>query len=509
VISQRAHAPAFLGRAMATAHEPAREPALAATLAEEDLEAIFEEEQDAGLLRRRPWPVNPRVLALGVLALVVLGSVALLFGTRAVAVAGTAGRVGQGVGLSAEDAPSEYCAEFLNKHGFGDLTIQVYDFSLGVAKKIKKDIQGSAGTVAAAHLKDPTVNLFEVGACSGENAGVAWFYPDKSADKDGAFLLADSECRRMNSALQGMKVDDMCLGIYRTPTVQAINAVLEERWADSHIVHMVIGGHGSDDTVNEGTLSLSKIGGVERNIRAELFEEEGSEESQLAALIHRKMAKTGTLFLDSCFGGINGMAQAMSEKLPTRWIFGGTVSLTSEIHTLPTRFDGSSAGPVRVVSEAVGTTDIVMNPETKKKAEGVELKGDEVTEIDEFTGERLIAWYGGKNQGSVNQWRFLSKNKMVIRKGQEVEVAKKIHAARAIYSGDMSVFNVGVPAGYRGTVERVHGDNVPTKGDAVIIFRLPEKWDNYQTGGGGGTTGPLLVDVKEFAKLVVKDSATE
>lgn len=151
----------------------------------------------------------------------------------------------------------------------------------------------------------------------------------------------------------------------------------------------------------------------------------------------------------------------------------------------------------------------MLNPETKKKAEGVELKGDEVTEIDEFTGERLIAWYGGKNQGSVNQWRFLSKNKMVIRKGQEVEVAKKIHAARAIYSGDMSVFNVGVPAGYRGTVERVHGDNVPTKGDAVIIFRLPEKWDNYQTGGGGGTTGPLLVDVKEFAKLVVKDSATE
>ena len=39
----------------------------------------------------------------------------------------------------------------------------------------------------------------------------------------------------------------------------------------------------------------------------------------------------GTVFLDSCFAGINGIAEMFSTKMPEHWVMGGVVSLESYI----------------------------------------------------------------------------------------------------------------------------------------------------------------------------------
>ena len=46
--------------------------------------------------------------------------------------------------------------------------------------------------------------------------------------------------------------------------------------------------------------------------------------------------------------------------------------------------------------------------------EGVALQGDGTVEkVDRLVGERIIAWFGGMNRGSVTQWLYPSKNKQV------------------------------------------------------------------------------------------------
>uniref|UniRef100_A0A7S2J0N8 Uncharacterized protein n=1 Tax=Zooxanthella nutricula TaxID=1333877 RepID=A0A7S2J0N8_9DINO len=124
-----------------------------------------------------------------------------------------------------------------------------------------------------------------------------------------------------------------------------------------------------------------------------------------------------------------------------------------------------------------------------------------------FEAERLVAWYGGKNMGSVNQWLYLSSNGKVVKQGQRVKSEADIPATRMAYVNEKGSvipvsFPVGVEAGMTGTVHVVYAfDNVPTSGSAIITFDLPSAMT--KSGGSGFTTGPLIVPPQEFAKLEV------
>merc|ERR1712066_555186 len=100
--------------------------------------------------------------------------------------------------------------------------------------------------------------------------------------------------------------------------------------------------------------------------------------------------------------------------------------------------DGGSAGPVRVVSEQGPTTQNQVidysRTDTPSAKNNVYLEGKAQAEFEKpeswkfINGERYIAWYGGKSQGSVTQWLYPSANKKVIRQGSHVRAIDGFNA---------------------------------------------------------------------------------
>lgn len=385
-----------------------------------------------------------------------------------------------------------------------------YDFSTQSAK----DLPFQSAAEAASLLKDPETNAIWIGMCAPDEKSVVWFYPHTKGDRDGAFLLAGGECRRMDALMD--QAD--CVAIYRVPQVQEIAHALEKYHGAGSILHAVLGGHGSDSAQDAGLLALfTSDEGAHTGLSAS-----AAEFTSMLGELRVRLAPQATVFLDSCFAGINGVAKTVSSSIPEHWVFGGVVSLTSLIKTTPAPFDGGPDGPVRVVSEYADATvlNIPAVNEGKKDPAEIALAGYEIgDDVDEagnpkmlltqtFSGERLIGWYGGNNQGSVIQWLRPSNNSQVIRTGLKVSVKEELSAFRlAIAGGGLTVFPDTMLPGMTGTVtSMMNGGNVVTSGNAVITFDLPGDW--VKTEGSGASTGPVVVMSTDFWRLdVVEDSS--
>lgn len=218
----------------------------------------------------------------------------------------------------------------------------------------------------------------------------------------------------------------------------------------------------------------------------------------------------------------------VSKRLPQHWVMGGVVSLNSYIRVQQTPFDGSAqSGPTQVTSELA--PDSVIDPSKgvhdddgypeASFLEGVALQGDGTVEkVDQLVGERIIAWFGGINRGSVTQWLYPSKNNQVLKIGCKVQVSEPFHAFRmgsTDFNMDepeksrddqgLGIFSQLLPKGLEGSVLFLHDvGNAPTSGNALINYGLPQEFKEAGiTGGAGQTLGPLLTLTQDFGKLKV------
>ena len=123
------------------------------------------------------------------------------------------------------------------------------------------------------------------------------------------------------------------------------------------------------------------------------------------------------------------------------------------------------------------------------------------------TGERMVAWIGGKNMGSVTQWLYPSRNGKVLKIGTKVKVVKPFEAFKTETSGTdaLGIFAQNLPVGLQGKVVFLHCiGNSPTSGNALIAFDLPESFQETDTTGGAGQTlGALLTMHTDFKNLEV------
>mmetsp|Transcript_10305 Transcript_10305/g.27490 ORF Transcript_10305/g.27490 Transcript_10305/m.27490 type:complete len:400 (+) Transcript_10305:101-1300(+) len=176
-------------------------------------------------------------------------------------------------------------------------------------------------------------------ACSSKNSGVVWFYPQ--GDPNDAFAANEFVCSRL-----GMFIDDeatTCLNIYRVDSPVQADWIAKRFVPDGHLRHLVLGGHGNDDSF--GVLEFST------DYDGDMFEGSNSTKGMLDAL-KTKMAPYATIFLDSCFSAKNGMAKYVSESIPTAWVFGGIVSLDQAIEVRVTGFpDDSDFAPPRYFTD--------------------------------------------------------------------------------------------------------------------------------------------------------------
>merc|ERR1712050_248578 len=139
----------------------------------------------------------------------------------------------------------------------------------------------------------------------------------------------------------------------------------------------------------------------------------------------------------------------------------------------------------------------------------------EVGPASEYTGERLLGFYGGKNQGTVIQWLRPSHNKKVIRAGLRVKAREDLTTFRQEISRDPGSGEVEglvnfldpIAAGMTGTVVfMMNGGRVVTSGNAVVVFDLPSYMEG--TLNAGASSGPVVVLSSDFGKLdVVEDSS--
>eukprot|EP00913_Durusdinium_trenchii_P009141 g8591.t1 len=405
-------------------------------------------------------------------AAVVIGTVAYLSWPKS----STTSAVKRSVQLSSWEDTLEECTNLFQMALDADEdSVQVgvfdYDDQTLAQEKIRTAEQ------AAKAMHDPETNFVQIGTCGMQERSVVWLYPDKSGDHDGddhaAFLVADGECKRIEAQVNDKKSEAACIAVYRIPDPAAGIAVL------NHF-------HGI------GTISHA---------------------------------------VDSCFAGINGIAEMFSKRIPDHWVMGGVVSLQSFIQVHDTPFDGTEAsGPTQVTSELA--FDQVVNP-----SEGIDAEGDptfvkgmafenggKVEEIDQLKGERVVAWFGGQNRGSVTQWLYPSGDEEVLKVNCKVEPfyafrmgpAETEQTDEDAEDGDgegLGVFEQLLPRGLEGWVVFIYDvGNAPTSGNALINYDLPKEFkemgpvfgqEQGVTGGTGQTLGPLLTLTKDFSKLSV------
>ena len=184
------------------------------------------------------------------------------------------------------------------------------------------------------------------------------------------------------------------------------------------VTHAVVGGHGSDSTMHDGVLVMSHM--------IYLTGAHSMDSMALVDTLHTKLTMHATVFLDSCFAGINGIAEMFSQKMPEHWVMGGVVSLESYIKVHPTPFDGSAeSGPTQVTSEIA--EDKVIDPNvpmdssygypTPSFVEGLIIQTDSKSKMCFKTGvttRRHLGWFsmaGRKKYGQCHQpWLYPSNN---------------------------------------------------------------------------------------------------
>jgi hypothetical protein len=186
---------------------------------------------------------------------------------------------------------------------------------------------------------DPTTTNIQVSSlqyqnpCSAGSRQVLWFYP--SADHNGAFNLNDFVCSRLAGAT--LNTAATCINVYRVNNVQEINVVLDRFTPDQTVVHAVIGGHGSNDPKGVLGLGAGQLDNVAQDAPTTLM---------LLKLKGKLVYPGPTIFLDSCFSGVNGLAKYVSEVVRDTWVMGGIVSLDASIDMLP-----GQNGPPRIASD--------------------------------------------------------------------------------------------------------------------------------------------------------------
>lgn len=408
--------------------------------------------------------------------------------------------------------PNTQCTKMFRhvmQDGLGTVAVGEFDFS---TQKLKmKHIK--TPKQAAKALQDPYTNFVHVGKCGFQNRAVVWPYPDHTGDPSSAFLMANGECQRL--ATQFLDKDDSadCVAVYRVKSPRWGLAALDHFHGANTITHAVVGGHGSDSTKEDGVLVMSRmiyLSGVK-----------SVDSMALVDTLHSKLTMHATVFLDSCYAGINGIAEMFSKKIPEHWIMGGTVSLQSYIKVHSTPFDGSAeSGPTQVTSEIA--EDRVIDPSLKiamgrgytqaNYVQGMILQPEEGKMVQSKsyykTGERMVAWLGGKNMGAVTQWLYPSGNGKVLKIGSKVKVLKSFEAFRMETSRTkaLAVFPQSLPEGLSGTCVFLHSiGNAPTSGNALITFDLPKEYqDADKTGGAGQTLGALLVLTTDFQHLEIE-----
>lgn len=131
------------------------------------------------------------------------------------------------------------------------------------------------------------------------------------------------------------------------------------------------------------------------------------------------------------------------------------------------------------------------------------------TFVQARTGERMVAWLGGKNMGAVTQWLYPSSNGKVLKIGASVKTVKSFEAYRMETSGTkaLAIFPQKLPVGLKGKVVFLHSiGNAPTSGNALVAFDLPEAFQETDTTGGAGQTlGALLCLTTDFQHLEISD----
>ena len=396
-------------------------------------------------------------------------------------------------------------------HDLGAIAMGEFDFQTQNLKM--KDVPTAKD--AAEALKDPYTNFVHVGKCGFQNRAVVWLYPDHTGDSSNAFLMANGECNRLATQFLDQHDESAeCVAVYRVKSPEWGSAALNHFHGANTITHAVVGGHGSDSTMHDGVLVMSRmiyLSGVH-----------SIDSMALVDTLHTKLTMHGTVFLDSCFAGINGIAEMFSTKMPEHWVMGGVVSLESYIKVHATPFDGSpESGPTQVTSEIA--EDKVIDPSTDMDSsygypepsfvQGMILQAESSKMVQGTsyykTGERMVAWYGGKNMGSVTQWLYPSNNGKVLKIGSKVRVLQSFEAFRMETSRAkaLAVFPQKLPENLEGTVVFLHSiGNAPTSGNALITFDLPKAFQETDTTGGAGQTlGALLVITTDFQHLEVTE----
>ena len=422
------------------------------------------------------------------------------------------------VGLSGSGStwwdPIEQCTKVfqevmdndLGKLAFGEFNFETQELKM-------KDI--TTAEEAAKALQDPYTNFVHVGKCGFENRAVVWLYPDHSGDPSSAFLMANGECQRLTTQFLDKDDSAECVAVYRVTSPKWGGEALNHFHGPNTVTHAVVGGHGSDSTMHDGVLVMSHMIYL-RGVHS-------TDSMALVDTLHTKLTMHGTVFLDSCFAGINGIAEMFSQKMPEHWVMGGVVSLESYIKVHPTPFDGSAeSGPTQVTSEIA--EDKVIDPNVPMDAsygyptpsfvEGLIIETDSKSKMSEDRsyykkGERMVAWLGGKNMGSVTQWLYPSNNGKVLKIGASVKTVKSFQAYRMEASGTsaLGIFPQKLPEGLKGKVVFLHSiGNAPTSGNALITFDLPTAFQETDTTGGAGQTlGALLVLTTDFQHLEITE----
>ena len=394
----------------------------------------------------------------------------------------------------------------LGKLAFGEFNFETQELKM-------KDI--TTAKEAAEALQDPYTNFVHVGKCGFENRAVVWLYPDHSGDPSSAFLMANGECKRLTTQFLDKHDSAECVAVYRVTSPKWGGEALNHFHGPNTVTHAVVGGHGSDSTMHDGVLVMSHM--------IYLTGVHSTDSMALVDTLHTKLTMHATVFLDSCFAGINGIAEMFSQKMPEHWVMGGVVSLESYIKVHPTPFDGSAeSGPTQVTSEIA--EDKVIDPDvpmdssygypTPSFVQGLIIQTDSKSKMTEDrsyykTGERMVAWLGGKNMGSVTQWLYPSNNGKVLKIGASVKTVKSFQAYRMEASGTsaLGIFPQKLPEGLLGKVVFLHSiGNAPTSGNALITFDLPTAFQETDTTGGAGQTlGALLVLTTDFQHLEITE----
>uniref|UniRef100_A0A7S2MZP2 Uncharacterized protein n=1 Tax=Zooxanthella nutricula TaxID=1333877 RepID=A0A7S2MZP2_9DINO len=366
----------------------------------------------------------------------------------------------------------------------GDIKLESVDYETGEAVALSwRNISEAAELVANSTL----TSRASFGRCTPDASTVVWFYPDWSGDNSATFpdvtQFQDAVCNRMSFFVDSY-IGVECIAFYRVPTVKAMGLLLRKYHAPGSVLHAVVCGHGDNRHDDQGRLALSAYVNDDGSLYENAIHANGSRvnstTSSMLAALGERLTATGTVTLQSCHGGTNGVAKMFSEGVGDHWVFGGVVSLNrAGLVMLDTEFSGGADGPVRVGTDTYSASLYLAMAKQEGQAAFYATK------------ESILAWYKGQNMGLVTQWKYPSRNGKVVRRGCNVEAAKWLVAKKEADAALLEL-PVPIPPKASGVVRETLSAGVaddPKSGDAVVEW-LP-----------GGRRS--VVAAKDFDGLVV------